>query len=443
MSPPPAGPPVRFHPASSPDYVPLHYLRELQSRRLRRVVGRAYDAVPLYRRRLDDLGLKPDDIRSIDDVARLPFTVKTDLGEAYPAEMFAVPTERIARLQPSSAAAGKPIVVAYTRRDLDVWREVMARTLAAVGLDEGDVIQNAFGHGLFTGGLGLHYGAEALRATVLPASGATIDRQITLMNDLGVSAIGCTPSYFLHILTRAEQIGVDLRGLPLRVGVFGAEPWTEAMRQRIETAAGIRACDVYGLGEIVGPGVASECTGQDGLHVFEDHFYPEIIDPETNLPAPEGAEGELVLTTLTKEAMPLLRYRTRDVTRFLPGRSPSGRTLRRIARIAHRTDDMFIVRGVKVFPAQIETALLNVEGTLPHYRIVLTRSEGLDQMNVEVEVTREILSDRVGALETLRQRIAREIEQALGLGAGVTLAEPLSLQRSEGKAARVIDRREG
>ncbi len=431
-----------FHPVSSPDYVPRACLRELQSRRLRDVVRRTFDRVELFRRRMDERKLTPDCIRSIDDISRLPFTVKADLRDTYPFGLFASPMSDIVRLHASSGTTGKPIVVAYTRNDVEVWTNVMVRALASYGLHQGDIIQNSYGYGLFTGGLGAHYGAETLGATVIPTSGGNTDRQIMVMKDFGVSAVCCTPSYFLHILDRAAEIGVDLRELPLRAGVFGAEPWTEAMRKRIEEAAAIKAYDIYGLSEIIGPGVAAECCHQHGLHVFEDHFYPEIIDPDTGDPLPDGQHGELVLTTLTKEAMPAIRYRTRDITSILSEACPCGRTIRRIERITHRSDDMFIIRGINVFPSQIETALLTVEGTLPHYQIVLTRVKGLDQIEVRIEVTSDIFSDRISALEALQQKLARQIEHTIGLRVTVTLVEPHTIQRSEGKARRVLDQRE-
>jgi phenylacetate-CoA ligase len=317
----------------------------------------------------------------------------------------------------------------------------MARTLAACGLACGDIIQNAYGYGLFTGGLGAHYGAEALGATVIPISGGNTDRQIMVMKDFEVTAICCTPTYFLHLLDRASEMGVDVRALPLRVGVFGAEPWSDSLRRRIETAGGIKAYDIYGLTEITGPGVGSECYSQAGLHIFEDHFYPEIIDPDSGQPVPEGEEGELVLTTLSKHAMPMLRYRTRDISSFVAGPCSCGRTLRRIKRITRRSDDMFIIRGVNVFPSQVETALLAVEGTLPHYQIILTREEGLDQMEVHVEVTPAAFSDKVGAMERLHNKLAQSLYQTLGLRVEVRLVAPQSLKRSEGKARRLIDQR--
>ena len=431
-----------FHPASSPDYMPLAQLRDLQSRRLKEVVARAYENVPFYRRKMGELGVTPDDIRSIDDVVKLPFTVKTDLRDEYPFGLFAAPMNEVVRLHASSGTTGKPVVAAYTQGDLNVWQEVMVRSLAGAGLHRGDVVQNSYGYGLFTGGLGAHYGAEALGATVIPTSGGNTDRQIMVLKDFGVTAICCTPSYFLHILDRAGELGVDLRELPLRAGIFGAEPWTEGMRSHIEEAAGIKAYDIYGLTEIIGPGVGCECCAQDGVHIYEDHFYPEIIDPETGQPVPDGEEGELVFTTLSKQGMPMLRYRTRDITRILSGASSCGRTIRRIRRISHRSDDMFIVRGVNVFPSQIEEALLRVEGTLPHYQIVLTRDKGLDHVDVQVEVTPEVFSDRVSAMEDLQKKLAKAIERTINIRVGVSLVEPHSLTRSEGKAKRVVDQRE-
>jgi phenylacetate-CoA ligase len=430
-----------FHPASAPDFLPEERLREVQLRRLKAVIARAYDKVALFRSRMDERGIRPDDIRSLRDIAQLPFTVKADLRDTYPFGLFASPMSDVVRLHASSGTTGKPIVVAYTREDVDVWSEVMARTFAACGLHRGDVVQNAFGYGLFTGGLGAHYGAEALGATVIPISGGNTDRQIMVMRDFGVTALCATPSYFLHVIERAGELGVDMKALPLRVGVFGAEPWSDAMRTRIQADAGIKAFDIYGLSEIIGPGVASECDAHDGLHVFEDHFYPEIIDPQTGEPLPDGSEGELVLTTLSKKAMPMIRYRTRDITSLLPERCACGRTIRRIRRIGRRSDDMFIIRGVNVYPSQVEAALLAVEGTLPHYQIILSRDHGLDQMAVEVEVTAEVFSDKVRALEDVRARLAHAIEHILGIRVDLRLVEPRSIERSQGKAKRVIDRR--
>jgi phenylacetate-CoA ligase len=432
-----------FHPASAPDFLPEPALKEVQLRRLRAVVERAYERVALFRGRLAERDLTPAAIQSLDDIRHLPFTVKADLRDTYPFGLFASPMGDVVRLHASSGTTGKPIVVAYTRDDIEVWSEVMARTLACCGLHRGDIVQNAYGYGLFTGGLGAHYGAEALGATVIPISGGNTDRQVMLMRDFGASAICCTPSYFTHLVERAAELDVDLRELPLRVGVFGAEPWTDGMRAHIEAAAGIKAYDIYGLSEIIGPGVGIECSEQHGLHIFEDHFFPEIIDPESGEVLPDGAEGELVLTTLSKQAMPMIRYRTRDITAIIPEPCGCGRTLRRIHRIGRRSDDMIIIRGVNVFPSQIEAALLAVEGTLPHYRILLTREHGLDQMTVEIEVTPEVLSDQVRVIEDMRERLAQAIERILGIRVGLRLVEPHSIERSQGKAKRVIDQRSG
>jgi phenylacetate-CoA ligase len=432
---------LEIHPASAPDYIPVPQLRDLQLGRLLATVRRAYKHVELYRQRMEERNVSPEDIRTLDDLSRLPFTVKADLRDSYPFGLFASPLEEVVRLHASSGTTGKPIVVAYTQQDIGVWTNAMARTLAACGLGRGDIIQNAYGYGLFTGGLGFHFGAEALGATVIPISSGNTERQIMVMKDFKVTAICCTPTYFLHLLDRAAQMGVDVRELPLRVGAFGAEPWTDSLRRHIETAGGIKAYDIYGLTEITGPGVGSECRCQAGLHIFEDHFYPEIIDPVSGGPVPGGEEGELVVTTLSKHAMPMLRYRTRDISAFVPGSCPCGRTLRRIRRISRRSDDMFIIRGVNVYPSQVESALLAVEGTLPHYQIILTRQEGLDQMEVHVEVTPPVSSDKVGALENLHDKLAHSLNQTLGLRVKVRLVGPQTLKRSEGKAQRLIDRR--
>jgi phenylacetate-CoA ligase len=429
------------HPASAPDYTPLPELRALQLRRVQAVVARAWEHVELFRSRMDERGLVPEDIRSLDDVAKLPFTIKTDLRDTYPFGLFASPMKDVVRLHVSSGTTGKPIVVAYTSDDVDVWTSVIVRCLAGCGLHRGDILQNAYGYGLFTGGLGAHYGAEALGATVVPTSGGNADRQIMLLKDFGVTAICCTPTYFLHLIDRAAELGVDLKQLPLRAGVFGAEPWTESMRRHIENKSGIEAFDIYGLSEIIGPGVACECRRHQGLHIFEDHFYPEIVDPETGEPLPDGTEGELVLTTLSKHAMPMIRYRTRDITMLLTGRCECGRTLRRMGRIGRRSDDMLIIRGVNVFPSQVESALLQIEGTLPNYQIVLTREQGLDQMEVQVEVTPHMFNDQIGALQGLQNRIQSALDHVLGIRVRVSLVEANSLARSEGKAKRVIDRR--
>jgi phenylacetate-CoA ligase len=430
-----------FHPASAPDFVPAPLLRKLQLDRLQTIVRHAHLRVGLFRQRLESRQVSPADIQSLGDIAQLPFTTKADLRDTYPFGLFASPLREIVRVHASSGTTGKPIVVAYTQKDIDVWTEVMVRSLAACGVHEGDILQNAYGYGLFTGGLGAHYGAEGIGATVIPISGGNTDRQIMVLKDFGVTAICCTPTYFLHLIDRAGQLGLDMRTLPLRIGVFGAEPWTQSMRKHIESVTNIAAFDIYGLSEIIGPGVAIECPQHDGLHIFEDHFYPEIIDPETGKVLPDGQEGELVLTTFSKFAMPMIRYRTRDITALLPGQCACGRSLRRMRRIGRRSDDMLIIRGVNVYPSQIETVLLEVEGTLPHYQIILTREHGLDQIEVQVEVTPQVFSDRVGALEALSDKLVDAIERVIGIRIKVTLVEPQTIQRSEGKAKRVIDKR--
>ncbi len=428
-----------FHPLSAADYLPRARLEEVQLQRLRSTVALAYARVEHFRSRMDERGLTPKDVQTPADLARLPFTVKADLRDTYPFGLLACPMEEVVRLHASSGTTGRPIVVAYTQADIEVWKEVMVRAFASFGVHRGDIIQNAYGYGLFTGGLGAHYGAEALGATVIPISGGNTERQIMVMQDFGATVICCTPSYFLHLVERAVEEKIDFSRM--RVGVFGAEPWSEAMRQRIQDDTGVRGYDIYGLSEIIGPGVGAECVHQVGLHLYEDHFFPEIIDPASGAVLPDGSEGELVLTTLSKRAMPMIRYRTRDVTTLIAEPCACGRTLRRIKRIERRSDDMFIIRGVNVFPSQVETALLRVDGTLPHYAIVLTREKGLDDMEVQVEVTAEVFSDKMRALETLHRNLGQELERVLGIRATVTLVEPRTLARSEGKAKRVIDKR--
>ena len=432
----------QFNPASTPDYLPLKQLREIQLQRLKAIVKRAYENVALYRQRFDERGLKPDSIQTLKDIEKLPFTIKADLRDTYPFGLFASPMQEIVRLHASSGTTGKPIVVAYTREDLDVWASVMARTMAAATVHRWDIVHNAYGYGLFTGGLGAHYGAEALGATVIPISGGNTDRQIMLMKDFGATVFAGTPSYFVHLIERATEMGVNMKDLPLRVGVFGAEPWSESMRQYIKENTNIEPFDIYGLSEITGPGVAAECKMHHGLHIFEDHFYPEIIDPQTGEVLPDGSEGELVLSTLSKRAMPMLRYRTRDLTTLTREPCECGRTICRFLRIGRRSDDMFIIRGVNVFPAQVETALLQVEGTLPHYQIILTREKGLDNMEIQVEVTPELFTDTVTGLENIQHKLESAVEHILGLRVHVSLVEPHTIQRSEGKAKRVIDKRQ-
>jgi phenylacetate-CoA ligase len=430
-----------FHPASAMDFLPLPQLRDIQLTRLKSIVRRAYDRVALFRRRMEEREATPDDLKTLADITKLPFSVKNDLRDAYPFGLFASPLSEIVRFHASSGTTGKPIVVAYTQEDVDDWALAMLRSFAACGVHSGDVVQNAYGYGLFTGGLGAHYGAEALGASVIPISGGNTDRQIMVLKDFGATVICCTPSYFIHLLDRAGELGVDFKHLPLRTGVFGAEPWTESMRQRIEAGSALKAYDIYGLTEIVGPGVAMECLCQSGPHVFEDMFYPEIIDPQTCEPCPDGVEGELVFTTLCKRAMPMIRYRTRDITALTSEPCPCGRTLRRIMRIGRRSDDMLIIRGVNMFPSQIEAALLKVEGTLPHYQIIVDRVKELDTLEVQVEVTPNVLGDTVAAIEAVRGHLAHSIESITGLRAEVRLVAPHTIQRSEGKAKRVIDKR--
>ena len=398
---------------------------------------RTYFNVEFMRNRMDGLGVKPEQLRTLDDIRRLPFTEKIDLRDTYPYGLFACPMSEVVRLHASSGTTGKPIVVGYTQADMEIWKNVIMRSLAATGLHRGDILQNAYGYGLFTGGLGLHYGAEALGATVIPISGGNSDRQIMVMRDFGVTAISCTPSYFIHLIEHGASMGVNLKELPLRIGVFGAEPWSEEMRCFIQREANIRAFDIYGLSEIIGPGVGIECCCQNGLH----HFLFEILDPKTGEPMPDGEEGELVLTTLSKQAMPIIRYRTHDITRVIPARCDCGRSIRRIARIARRSDDMLIIRGVNVFPSQIEAALLKVEQTLPHYQIIVRREREMDEMEIRIEVTAEVLSDRVSEIERIAKRLSHAVESTTGIRAKISLVEPQTIQRSEGKAKRVLDLR--
>ena len=431
-----------FFPESALDFMPELRLREVQLQRLKAVTALAYERVPLFRERMNARGVKPGDVATLADVRRLPFSVKTDLRDTYPYGLFAVPMSEVVRLHASSGTTGKPIVGGYTAQDMEVWKQVIMRTLYAAGYSRGDIVQNMYGYGLFTGGLGLHGGLEGIGATVIPISGGNSERQIMVMKDFGVTAVCSTPSYFLHLIEVAAKMGLDFRrDLKVRRGVFGAEPWTDEMRRYIETASGVQAFDIYGLSEIIGPGVGTECAAQNGLHIFEDHFLVEIIDPATLEPVPDGQEGELVITTLSKQAMPAIRYRTRDITAIETTACPCGRTVRRIRRISRRSDDMFIIRGVNVFPSQIETALLKTEASLPHYLIVLCRKGGLDQMEVRVEITGDMLRDRVGEMEQLQKRFARNIEQITGLHVDVVLAQPGSIPRSEGKAKRLLDRR--
>ncbi len=416
-------------------------LRRLQSERLRETVERAYFNVPYYRHKMQEAGLGPESIHSIDDLYKLPYTTKQDLRDNYPFGLFAVPMSEIVRIHASSGTTGKPTVVGYTRNDIAAWSEVMARTLTAAGANRNDFIQVAYGYGLFTGGLGLHYGGEKIGASVIPISGGNTVRQIQLMRDFGSTVLACTPSYALYLAEAIEESGIGRDELKLKAGVFGAEPWTEKMRKEIEAKLQIKATDIYGLSEVMGPGVASECHCQVGLHVNEDHFYPEVIDPESLEVLPEGKTGELVFTTITKEGLPLIRYRTRDLTRLDYSVCDCGRTLVRMEKCLGRSDDMLIIRGVNLFPSQVEHVLLGMSEIKPHYLLIVDRINNLDTLELQVEVEEEYFMDKISQLETLRQKIRNSLENALGLGVKVTLVEPKILGRSEGKAKRVIDKR--
>lgn len=422
--------------------LPREALEALQLKRLKALVERVYAAVPYYRSKMDEQGVKPSDIKNLGDLAKLPFTTKEDLRLNYPFGLFAVPFERVVRIHASSGTTGKPTVVGYTKRDIDNWAELMARTLTCGGAHQGDVVHNAYGYGLFTGGLGAHYGAERLGAAVIPISGGNSKRQIMIMQDFGSTVLMSTPSYALNLADVMKEMGVDPASLKLRVGLFGAEPWSENMRQEIEKKLKISAIDIYGLSEVMGPGVASECIEEKmGLHVFEDLFIPEIIDPSTGKNVQHGDAGELVFTTLTKEAFPVIRYRTKDISRLITHPCKCGRTFHRMQRITGRTDDMLIIRGVNVFPSQIEHVLMSIEGVEPHYQIIVDREGALDVVEVQVEVSEEIFSDEVKVLERLSGRIGREIKDLLGISCKIKLVEPKTIQRSEGKAKRVIDNR--
>ncbi len=422
---------------------PRERLEALQSRRLRAQVARVYEKVPFYRQAFDRAGIRPQDVRGLEDLEHLPFTRKSDFRDNYPFGLLAVPLEEVVRVHASSGTTGKPTVVAYTANDIALWSEVMARTLACGEVTRKDVVHNAYGYGLFTGGLGVHYGAEKIGATVIPMSGGNTARQIMLIQDFGATALCCTPSYALFLAEAALENGADLRQTKLRVGFFGAEPWSEQMRQEIEERLGLLALDIYGLSEIIGPGVSSECVYKNGLHIFEDVFLPEIIDPDTGRRLPYGETGELVFTTLTKEALPVIRYRTGDMAKLSIEPCACGRTTVRMSKVSGRTDDMIIVRGVNVFPSQIESVLLQLKGVQPHYLIIVDRERGaMDTLEVWVEVSEEIFSDKLGNLADLQNQAERQIQDVLGISARVKLVEPHRIERSMGKAKRVLDRRE-
>lgn len=421
--------------------MPREQLAELQLERLKKIMERVYFNVPFYRHKFQELGIEPGDIHSLEDLPQLPFTTKQDLRDNYPFKLFATSMSDIVRIHASSGTTGKPTVVGYTREDLNTWAELMARALTCGGTTKSSVVQVAYGYGLFTGGLGAHYGAERIGAMVIPISGGNTQRQLMLMKDFGTTVLTCTPSYAIHLAEVWESMGEDRSQLKLQAGVFGAEPWSERMRQELERRLQISAVDIYGLSEIIGPGVACECQEKKGLHVFEDHFIPEIIDPVTGKNLPYGEKGELVLTTLTKEALPILRYRTRDISLLLPEQCACGRTHIKMHRVMGRTDDMLIIRGVNVFPTQVESVILEIGGTEPHYLLIVDRQGSLDQLEVQVEVSPEMFSDKVKGLEDLGQKIRHRLDSVLGIAAKVKLVEPHTLPRSEGKAQRIIDRR--
>ncbi|MBC7229536.1 MAG: phenylacetate--CoA ligase [Actinobacteria bacterium] len=416
-------------------------LEELKLRRLRETVERLYRQVPFYRRRLEEAGFEPGDLRTLEDLERLPFTTKDDLRDNYPFGLFAVPMRDIVRIHASSGTTGKPTVVGYTASDIRTWADLVARTIVAAGGTPDDIVHVAYGYGLFTGGLGLHYGAEMLGATALPMSGGNTKRQVRLMVDFGSTILCCTPSYALNIAEVMREMGISREQVKLKSAILGAEPWSDEMRRQIEQELSLSAHDIYGLSEVVGPGVSIECGEKKGLHVFEDCFIPEIIDPATGRVLPPGEKGELVFTNINKEGLALLRYRTRDISRLLVEECPCGRTHVRMERITGRTDDMLIIRGVNVFPSQVEMVLMQIPGLSPHYQLVVDRVDNLDVLEVQVEVSPQVFSDEIKRLEELERRIRDEVQSYLGVGVKVRLMEPRSIQRSEGKAVRVIDRR--
>lgn len=421
--------------------MPRQQLDSIQLRRLRETINRVYAFVPAYKEKMDRAGVKPDDINSLQDLKKLPFTTKQDLRNNYPFGLFALPMSEVVRIHSSSGTTGKPTVVGYSKKDVDTWAELMARALVSAGANRHSVIQNSYGYGLFTGGLGVHYGAEKVGASVIPASGGNTKRQVMLMQDFGSTVLTCTPSYALFMAEVMEEMGIRPSDLKLKSGVFGAEPWSENMRREIENKLQIDAFDIYGLSEIIGPGVAIECTYRSGLHIAEDHFIAEIIDPITEEVLEDGEHGELVITSLTKEALPMIRYRTRDLTCLNREICSCGRTHVRMQKVLGRSDDMVIIRGVNVFPSMVESVLLNIPGVEPHYLLIVDRKGNLDQLEVQVEISERIFSDEVKKLEEMGALITKELESALGIGVRVRLVEPKTIQRSEGKAQRVIDKR--
>jgi phenylacetate-CoA ligase len=421
--------------------MPAQEKEELQLKRLQNIVKKAYENVPYYRQRLDEAGVTPEDIQTLKDIEKLPFTTKSDLRDAYPFGMFAVSNDDIVEVHTTSGTTGKPTVSGYTRKDIDLWGEVIARALSMAGATKKDIVQNCYGYGLFTGGLGVHHGGQKLGCTVIPISAGNTKRQIEIIQDFKSTIITCTPSYAMYIAEVLEREGVPKKDIKLKAGVFGAEMWTEEMRNEIERRLNLDALNIYGLTEIIGPGVANECMEKDGLHIFDDHFYPEIVDPQTLETLPEGEKGELVLTTLTREGMPVLRFRTRDLTALRKAECGCGRTHVKMDRITGRSDDMLKIRGVIVFPSQIERALLKIPGMEPNYLIIASRPEHLDELEVQVETSPALFSDEVKHVEEVKRSIEKQIHDEIGLRVNVTLVEPRSLPRSEGKAVRVIDKR--
>ncbi len=414
---------------------------KLQNERLKNVVKLEYDRVPLYRERMDKKGIKPEDIRTIDDLKYLPFTEKTDLRDTFPFGLFAADKKDIVRIQGSSGTTGKPIVSGYTQNDIDVWTEMMSRTLTAGNADSDSIIQVCYGYGLFTGGLGAHQGASKIGAMTIPMSSGNTARQLMMMQEMGTTHLCCTPSYALYLGESIREMGIDRSKLKLKCGFFGAEPWTEEMRKQIEELLGVDALDIYGLTEIAGPGVSFECLEKNGMHVNEDHVIPEIIDPATEMPLPYGQKGELVFTTITKTGMPMLRYRTHDICILHDEKCACGRTLVRMERLMGRTDDMLVIRGVNVFPSQIESVLVGVRGVAPHYMLIVDRVKSTDSLEVQVEVTDEMFSDSIGALDSIKKEIGEKIKSVVGIKAQITLVAPHTIPRSEGKAKRIIDKR--
>ena len=415
-------------------------LREIQSERLKTMIENCYNNVPFYKEKLDEAGIKPEDIKSIDDIVKLPFTTKQDLRDTYPFGLIAVPHDDLTRIHASSGTTGKQTVVAYTQNDVDTWSACAARSIVGVGGKKSDFVQVSYGYGLFTGGLGLHYGAELLGSTVIPASSGNTARQVQILEDYGSDILCCTPSYALFIGETIKEKGIDAKDLKLRAGIFGAEPWTEEMRKEIEKSLAIKAYDIYGLSEIAGPGVAYECQCQNGMHINEDYFYPEIINPETGEPVPDGEDGELLFTCIGKEALPLIRYRTRDIASITHEKCECGRTLVRMSKPKGRTDDMLIIRGINVFPSQIESVLLEL-GMNPNYRMIIDRKNNLDTLEVQIEMDENMFSDTVKSIEETERKIATALQSTLNIAARIRLLEPKSIQRSEGKAQRVFDNR--